>query len=148
MTRTTFVHDNEKFWTDFYLGQAKQTGHGDLAGFQGTPYQRGHGLGSFFGRLFRAILPVAKKVGKSVLKTAGKEALTLGADVMGDVAQGHNVKESLRKRGGTAAKNLMNKANEAIQSGGKTGSRPVVSKVIAVKKRKYNDYLSSDGEDN
>jgi hypothetical protein len=62
---------------NYYLDQAKQTGHG-LNGYQGIAYQRGNGLGSFFGRLFRSILPVAKRIGKSALKTVGREALDMG----------------------------------------------------------------------
>jgi len=141
MGRTVFEHDNEQFWTEFYLSQATQSGHG----FQGIPYQRGHRLGSFFGRLFRSILPVAKRVGTSALRTVGKEALQMGADVIGDIAQGQNIGESFKERGSTAGKNLLIKASNAArnQSGGRTGKRPVASRVTAVKKKraKKADYL-------
>lgn len=144
MGRAIFVPDNEKFWTDFYLLQAKQTGHG----FQGIPYQRGHGLGSFFGRLFRAILPVAKRVGKSAIKTVGKEAMNMGASVVGDVVHGgKNFEESLKEHGGTAVRNLANKTAKAIvknQSGGLLGKRnggPSKTSATNRKKAKKVDYL-------
>ncbi len=127
MGRAIFLPINDKFWYDFYVSQAKQTGHG-INGFQGLAYQRGNGLGSFFGRLFRSILPVAKKIGKSV----GREALSMGANVIGDLAEGKNIKASLKNRGLKASENLLNKAGSAIrnQSGGRIGKRKVTSKVV------------------
>lgn len=136
--RVVYVPINEKFWFDFYHQQAIQTGHG-LPGYQGMPYQRGNGLGSFFGRLFRAILPVAKKVGKSALKTVGKEAIRMGSNVIGDIGDGVNIKTSLRKRGAAAGQNLLNKADQAIsrnQSGKGLGKRKVASKVTSVARKK------------
>jgi hypothetical protein len=133
MGRAIFIPYNEKIWCDYYLCQAKQSGHG-LPGFQGQPYQRGNGLGSFFGRLFRAILPVAKKVGKSALKTVGKEALQLTSNVIGDVSEGKDFKQSVKQRGLKAGRNLVDKAKTAVQnqSGGRIGKRKVVSKVSSV----------------
>ena len=141
MGRSVYVPFNDKIWFDFYIEQAKQTGHG-INGFEGLAYQRGHGLGSFFGRLFRSILPVAKKVGKAALKSVGKEALNLGANVASDWAQGSNIKDAFKQRGTQAGKNLAKKAATAMrnQSGGRIGKRVVVSKVSSVpaKKRKTN----------
>ena len=140
MGRVVYVPYNDKIWFDYYLEQARQTGHGFTNGFEGLAFQRGNGLGSFFGRLFRSILPVAKKVGKAALKTVGKEALNMGANVMSDVAEGANVKQALRQRGKTAGKNLLRKTATAVrnQSGGRVGKRTVVSTVspVPAKKRK------------
>ncbi len=135
MGRTVFMPINDKIWFDYFLSQAKQTGHGGMIGYQGTPYQRGNGLGSFLGRLFRSILPVAKSMGKSALKTVGKEALNMGANVLGDVTQGKQIKNSLKEHGLQATKNLTNKAiNKVIrtQSGGRVGKRKVASKVSSL----------------
>ena len=102
MGRTVYIPINEKTWCDFYLCQAKQTGHG-INGFQGQAYQRGNGLGSFFGRLFRNIFPIVKQVGKSIGKTVGREALDMGVNVIGDVVKGKKPKESMKTRGLNAA---------------------------------------------
>jgi hypothetical protein len=139
MGRAIFVPYNDNVWIDYYLSQAKQTGHG-MSGYQGIPYQRGSGLGSFFGRLLRTILPVAKRIGKSALKTVGKEALNMGAAVMNDVVQGKNIKQSVKKRGAKAGKNLLYKAAEGFpnQSGGQIGKRPAVSRINRVPAKRRN----------
>ena len=136
MGRVIYVPENNKIWLDLYLSQAQQKGHG---GFQGIPYQRGYGLGSFFGRLFRSILPIAKSVGKSALKTVGKEAINMGLNVANDVVKGRKVKKSLKKHGLKASKNLLNKAQQKFNQSGKgLGKRAVGSKktCVPIKKRK------------
>lgn len=137
MVRSVFIPINDKVWFDFYLDQAKQTGHG-INGFQGMAFQRGNGLGSFLGRLFRSIFPVAKQIGKKVGRSIGKEALGMGANVIGDLAKGRNIKASLKEHGLNATSNLINKAGNSFknQSGGRIGKRKVVSKAVPVKKRK------------
>ena len=137
MGRAVFIPFDDKVWLEYYVGQAKQTGHGGMTGFQGIPYQRGNGLGSFFGRLFRSILPVAKNIGKSALKTVGKEALHLGANVMNDVVQGRNVKQALKKQGKKSTQKLINRAATVVknQTGGQLGKRKVSSKITSVKKK-------------
>ena len=135
MGRAVFIPFDDKIWLEYYVGQAKQTGHGGMAGFQGIPYQRGNGLGSFFGRLFRSILPVAKNIGKSALKTVGKEALHLGANVMNDVVQGQNIKQALKTRGKKSTQKLINRAATVVkkQTGGQLGKRKTSSKINSVK---------------
>jgi len=137
MGRIVYVPYEDKVWLDYYLNQAKQTGHG-IPGFQGQLYQRGNGLGSFFGRLLRSFLPVAKSFGKSALKTVGREALHMGSEVLNDVAEGQDLGQSVRKRGAKAGKNLLNTASQAIQnqSGGSMGKRPVVSKTVPVPQKR------------
>ncbi len=103
---------DEKFWRSYYLQQAQQTGHG--AAFAGVPYQRGGGLGSIFRGLFRAILPVAKSVGRAV----GKQALRTGAAIASDVADGANFKESAKKHGREGVKKVV---KEVTQRGGNLG---------------------------
>ena len=161
MVRCVYVPYNDKIWFDYYHDQAQQVGHG-LSGYQGIPYQRGNGLGSFFGRLFRAILPVAKRAGKSALKTVGREALNMGTNVMADMAEGRDIKESFKQHGLKAGRNVIDKAETAIrnQSGGRIGKRKVVSTVKSVNSKKPRlqqrkkktcrqpDIFTSDGEDN
>ena len=141
MGRTIYVPENERIWVQYFLNQAIQTGHG-MDGFQGLPYQRGHGLGSFFARLFRSILPMAKRVGKAALKNVGKEALSMGANVAGDLVKGRQFEDSITDHGRMAAGNLLHKAGRSLkrkkggQSGGSIGRQSVVSKTRSVNPRK------------
>jgi len=70
---------------DPYLAYYRhQLGHGITSVYQGAPYQRGHGIGSFLGGLFRTITPLLKS-GATAL---GKEALRHGIGFLGDIAGG------------------------------------------------------------
>ncbi len=111
--RQLYAPLSDATWASFYLSQAKQTGHG-MQGFEGVPYQRGNGLGSFFKGLFRMILPVVKKVGKAV----GKEALATGANVAADVARGRQFKESVQEHGRNAAGRMFDTAARKVRGGG------------------------------
>ena len=136
MGRIVYVPINDKVWQQYYQEQARQVGHG-LFGYQGTQFQRGNGLGSFFGRLFRAILPVAKTVGKSALKSVAKQAVNFGSNVVGDLAEGGKFKESIKKRGLQAGQNLLHEADQKLnQSGQGLGKRKVVSKTVSVVPKK------------
>ena len=50
--------------------------------YRGAPYQRGHGVGSFLGGLFRTIAPILR----SGASTIGREALRSGVGFLSDVA--------------------------------------------------------------
>ena len=83
------------------------------AGFSGTPYQRGAGLGSLFRSLFRAILPIAKTAGKAI----GKRALSAGAEIATDLVAGKNFKQSLEQHGKEATSDLLAKASRKLKGG-------------------------------
>lgn len=83
------------------------------AGFSGTPYQRGAGLGSLFRSLFRAILPLAKTAGRAI----GKQALKAGAEVATDLVAGKNLKQSLEQHGKEATADLLAKASKKLKGG-------------------------------
>lgn len=111
--RAVYIPLNDADWAAFYMSKINhQKGHGIDSVFEGMQYQRGHGLGSFFKGLFKMLVPVGKKVVKSV----GKEALKAGAGIAGDIAQGENFKESLKRRGIRAASNLGDQAAKALNS--------------------------------
>lgn len=79
--------------------------------YHGSPYQRGHGIGSFLGGLFRKALPILT----SGLKAVGKEALRSGVQVLDDVAgQNMDLKDSLKMRLGESANNLRQQARKRI----------------------------------
>jgi hypothetical protein len=58
---------------EYYLNQA---GRGYPV-YVGTRYQRGHGLGSIFGSLFKSAVPLLKRGAK----TLGREALKTGLNL-------------------------------------------------------------------
>jgi hypothetical protein len=68
---------------DHYVRQAG--GHADdLFGpvYEGSPHvQHGHGIGSFFASLFRAVRPLALQGAKAV----GREALSAVANILSDM---------------------------------------------------------------
>ena len=70
-----------------------QQGYG-LPAYRGIVMQRGYGLGGFFKGLVRAVAPHVKQG----LKKVGKKALKTGLQVISDVSEGQNLKQSLKRR--------------------------------------------------
>lgn len=68
-------------------------GHG-LPAYRGVAMQRGYGLGGLFRGLVRAVTPHIKQG----LKQVGQKALKTGLEVISDVSQGGNLKQSLKRR--------------------------------------------------
>lgn len=75
----------------FYTNQAG-TGIGVI--YKGVPYQRGHGIGSFFGGLFRSVLPLLSSGAKAV----GKEALSAVVGLLSNMASARPMNESIKSR--------------------------------------------------
>ena len=80
----------------YYLEQ--QQGRG-MPVFRGSPWQAGYGqtgygLGGLFRNLARRSMPLIKTGAKAL----GKVALKSGADFLGDVLLGKNVKEAAKAR--------------------------------------------------
>ncbi|KAH7697971.1 hypothetical protein AAVH_34939 [Aphelenchoides avenae] len=80
---------------------------GGAAYFEGFPYQRGAGIGSIFGGLFRFLLPMLKTAGKEI----GREGLSVGARVLGDLAQGKNLRHSVINETSEGLRNLVERTN-------------------------------------
>jgi hypothetical protein len=95
-------------YTLYYLRQAE-------GGFGGSYHgitQKGDGLGSFLGGLFRRIFPLLSSGAKAV----GKEALSTGVGLLKDAMNGRSLKESMFNRVTQAGTNLTNKAAKAMES--------------------------------
>lgn len=132
MARVPFEQPSEKVWQKFFQAQSVQYGRGvGIGGFRGKQFQRGHGLGSVLGSLFKAILPVAKKVGKTV----GKEALRTTAHVAADALSGEDVGESFQRRGKASAAKLLSKGVRKIE-GGAPPPPPSRRRRVSSKKKK------------
>ena len=80
--------------------------------FVGSPYQRGHGIGSFLGGLFRRVLPYLT----SGVRDVGKEALRVGANIIEDVENNMPFKVAAKHRFEQSRDNLKRKAKEKITS--------------------------------
>jgi hypothetical protein len=96
-------------YTLYYLRQAEGRDH--AGSFQGAS-QKGDGLGSFLGGLFRRIFPLLKSGAKAV----GTEALTSGIHLLRDVITGKSLKDSVRDRVTEAGHNLTAKAAKKAET--------------------------------
>ena len=118
----------------YYLDQQ---GHG-MPVFRGSPWQLGHGqMGYGLGGLFRSVARAVMPMVKSGAKALGNIALKSGANFVGDVLAGKNVKEAAKPRTLEAANVAKRKAVNKLmnQTGsGKRGSKQAAKKTA--KKRK------------
>jgi hypothetical protein len=92
--------------------EAQADGRGVGGNFKSVRYQKGNGIGSFFGGLFRKILPYIKS-GASAL---GSELLDTGVGLLRDHINNTDPKISIKNRLTTAGNNLSSKATNKIQS--------------------------------
>lgn len=98
-------------YTEYYLTQA---GSGFSNIYAGPSYQRGYGIGSFLGGLFRTVYPLLKK-GTVAL---GSELIKTGASCLGDISRSEDPKEVLKKRGKEAVNNLSRRAADQMFGSG------------------------------
>ena len=85
---------------------------GRLPAFHGVRIQRGYGLGSLFGSLARAAMPLLKQGAKTI----GKAAVRTGFNIAKDVLSGQNVKTAAKNRARETGARLVNKAVKSVQS--------------------------------
>lgn len=88
-------------YTDYYLNQAG-SGFGNV--YASGVYQRGHGIGSFLGGLFRCVFPLLRS-GSSAI---GSEILKSGANIISDISKSESPEVAFKKRGKEAINNLSN----------------------------------------
>lgn len=95
-------------------GGTARTGYGGISNvYIGAPNQRGHGIGSFLGGLFRRIIPLLKQGARTV----GKEALRAGVNVASDVLDsGIHPREAFKTRLRESGESLKRKAEEKINT--------------------------------
>ena len=79
--------------------------------YRGDRYMRGHGLGSVFGSLFRAGVPLLKKVGTYL----GRQLLDLGSNTLADVGEGKGFKESIKKRAMQSKRKIVSDAKHKLR---------------------------------
>lgn len=98
-------------YTGYYLNQA---GSGFSNIYAGPAYQRGYGIGSFLGGLFRSVYPLLKK-GSIAL---GSELLKTGASCLGDISRSEDPQEVFKKRGRETVNNLSRRAADHMFGSG------------------------------
>ena len=115
MVRVRYI-PNQNALDQYYL---RQSGGGEAPYFKGTVYQRGHGLGGLFGKLFRAAVPVFRNTVAPVLKKGAKavarEALTTGVGVANDMLDGGSAMESISRRLPEARRRLVQKGVRGVK---------------------------------
>lgn len=106
------------YYDDYFVqqigGQYGREYSGGIRKFYvGVPYQKGHGIGSFLGGLFRRVLPLLSRGAKAV----GKEALRAGVNILEDITD-RNVSpsEAFKSRLRETGESLKRKAENKIDS--------------------------------
>lgn len=90
-----------------------QSGTGGVRNvFAGSRWQRGSGIGSFFAGLARSVLPLFTRG----LRAVGKEALRGGINVLDDIGNNINFKESVKNRFTESRDNLTEKAKNKLNN--------------------------------
>lgn len=110
---------------------SRKSQHGGYPVFIGRSHQRGAGFGSTMSSIFRNfVVPVAKDVGKSLLKTGLRKA----SNVMRDVADGRNVIQSAKEQIGLAQRSSRPSSSRQ-QPRGKKRKAPSKQKPISKRRR-------------
>lgn len=113
MARNKYSADD--IYTSYYLNQAG-TGFGNV--YAGNAYQRGHGIGSFLGGLFRCVFPLLK----SGTNAVGHELLKTGANIVSDIAKNGDLDAAIKIRGKETLDNLSRMAGERMFGRGYSGT--------------------------
>lgn len=87
-----------------------QAGSGISVIYKGATHQRGHGIGSFLGGLFRSVLPLLS----SGAKVIGREALNAGVGLLSDMVKSKPLEESVTNRFKEVTSNLKRRADEKL----------------------------------
>lgn len=118
----------EELLTRYYLTQAG-SGMGDF--YSGPIYQRGYGIGSFLGGLFRSILPILRK-GSLAL---GKELLNSGSHFINDIGNDVKARDAFKQRAREVYENLKRKA---IDGEGYKSTRPTRKRQLSASSARAN----------
>jgi hypothetical protein len=123
---------------------SKQLGRQQLV-FQGPLYQNGYGVGGYFKKFFRWIVPIAEKHLlphlKSGAKEIGKHIIDASSNIARDVVKGRNINESTDEHINKAIDNLQQMAESKL-SGSGIKRRAILFEKNKVKKKKYKDIFT------
>lgn len=127
-----------------------QSGGGGISFFEGVPYQRGiqrgAGVGDVLRRLWRYVVPLAKRAGHvlaPVAREIGKEAAMAGSRVLSDVAEGTQIKEALASQGRASVNRLLKRADGDQSGGGRAKKRRLAGSNVILKPSPIDGRLCS-----
>lgn len=96
MTKQKSIDD---IYSEYYLNQA---GSGFGSVYSGSVYQKGHGIGSYLGGLFRCVFPLLRN-GSTVL---GSELMKSGVNILSDISRNEDPEVVIKKRGKETINNI------------------------------------------
>jgi len=112
--------------------------------FRGQLYQQGYGLGGYFRRFFKWIVPLAQKHALPVLedgaKTIGRQAINSISNIAHDVVSGKNIQNSINEHGKNAIENIKTNLENKLEGRGIKRKK----KVIFLKKPKQKIDIFSE----
>lgn len=112
------MHSHNDITCPYEHYYSHQAGSGIGVIYKGAPYQRGHGIGSFLGGLFRSVLPLLS----SGARVIGKEALNAGVGLLSDMISARPMEDSIKSRLKDVSSNLKRKADSKIDRLNMSGS--------------------------
>lgn len=144
-----YSHNNITCPYEHYYSHQAGSGIGVI--YKGAAYQRGHGIGSFLGGLFRSVLPLLS----SGARVVGKEALNAGVGLLSDMVNARPMEDSIKTRLKDATSNLKRKAHDKIDrlnmsgSGYKTKRKRVTSPIpsLTTKARAFKKLRANNQKD-
>lgn len=98
-------------YTEYYLNQA---GSGFSNIYAAPVYQKGYGIGSFLGGLFRTVYPILKKSASAV----GSELLKSGSNIISDIVSSQDPRTAIKNRGKETINNLSRLAGDNLFGSG------------------------------
>lgn len=104
------LNEEAQLLTDYYLNQA---GQGFSGIYSGVPWQRGTGIGSWLGGLFRAVVPLLKKGGIAITREVARGA----SNLLNDLTDEKGFKESIKTRGEEVLSGVSNAVKTITGSG-------------------------------
>lgn len=113
--------NTEDIYTDYYMTQAG-SGFGNI--YAAPSFQKGYGVGSVLGGLFRGVIPLLKKSSKAL----GGEFLNGTVGIMRDVAGNETLETAVKKRGKEFFENLGRRSGTHMFGSGYNGPRFVKRK--------------------
>lgn len=111
-------HNNNNMTCPYEHYYSHQGGSGIGVIYKGAAFQRGHGIGSFLGGLFRSVLPLLSRGAKVI----GKEVLGAGVGLLSDLVSARPMEDSIKSRLKEASSNLKRKVDEKIDRINMSGS--------------------------
>lgn len=98
--------------------------HQHGGGFEGRIFQRGRGFGTparhgaGMGDVFRSVWRFLKPMAMGAVRSIGEEGATAGARILSNLAQGADLKETVKNEGREGVRRVIDRASRSLQKGG------------------------------